>query len=151
MINITQTVQKFTARALSHAPVSQPWACLTFEDGNILLAYRLDDEDGTIDMVRLTSDEEPAQVYANIAAQYDNRRPLDNDTAISMLGRKIVIIESPALVMFTLEASVKSDFYPDLIAVNTPDSVFTIPYTASSTRDANGYVRDDVLDDIVFV
>ena len=150
MINITQTAQKLTARALAQAPSTEPWACLTFKDGDILLAYRLEDEEGTIDAVRITPDEDAAQVYANIAAKYDNRRPLDNDSAVNILSKGAVIIESPALVMLTLEPSVESDFYPDQIAITTPDSVFTIPYTATTPRDAAGFIRDDVLDDIVF-
>ena len=151
MIDVTQTIYKLTARALSQAPVTDPWACLTFADGDILLAYRQDDEDNTIDAVRLTSDEDPAQVYANIAAKYDNRRPLDNEVAVRILSKGAIIIESPAMVMFTLEPSVENSFYPDQIAINTPKSVFTIPYTASTTRDASGFIRDDILDDIVFV
>lgn len=150
MIDVTQTVYKFTARALAQAPITDPWACLTFEDGDILLAYRQDDEENTIDAVRLTSDEDPSQVYANIAAKYDNRRPLDNESAVRILSKGAVIIESPAMIMFTLEPSVESSLYPSQIAVNTPKSVFTIPYTATTTRDANGFIRDDILDDIVF-
>lgn len=151
MIDVTQTIYKLTVRALAQAPVTDPWACLTFSNGDIILTHRLNDDEGSIHAVRLTPDEDPAQVYANIAAKYDNRKPLENDTAINMLSRGASVIESPALIMFTLEPAVETSLYPNQIAVQTPKSVFTVPFTAADERDVSGFVRDDIVDDIVFL
>lgn len=148
MIDLTATASKLAGLALETAPTDAPWALLHDVSGKCLLAYRENDDTGELTAVLLTDKEDPRSVYKNISQGVDNRRRESRESIIDTINSGITVIQSPAVNMFVLFPE-DSD-YPPLLALATEESVATINVSAKAVSEYKGFVRDDVLEKIVF-